>query len=90
MVPAAWHTVVVMVRGCSLPLFVVSCYTFFMPPLCPGCRSLTSEDSAFYPFCSERCRLVDLGAWLSADYRVPEDPQQSVPISVEGASPSDT
>ncbi|MYC26538.1 MAG: DNA gyrase inhibitor YacG [Nitrospira sp. SB0662_bin_26] len=61
-----------------------------MSPLCPGCRSLTSEDSAFYPFCSERCRLVDLGAWLNADYRVPEDSRQSVPISVEGAPSSDS
>jgi endogenous inhibitor of DNA gyrase (YacG/DUF329 family) len=25
----------------------------------------------FFPFCSERCRLIDLGAWLDADYRIP-------------------
>ena len=24
-----------------------------------------------YPFCSERCRLIDLGAWASGEYRVP-------------------
>jgi endogenous inhibitor of DNA gyrase (YacG/DUF329 family) len=25
------------------------------------------------PFCSERCKLADLGRWLSEDYRVPEE-----------------
>ena len=24
------------------------------------------------PFCSERCRMIDLGAWASEDYRVPD------------------
>lgn len=28
------------------------------------------------PFCSERCRLRDLGAWSAEDYRVPERPDQ--------------
>lgn len=28
-------------------------------------------DPAFRPFCSERCRMADLGRWLSEDYRVP-------------------
>ena len=26
------------------------------------------------PFCSERCKLADLGRWLTGDYRVAEDP----------------
>ena len=26
--------------------------------------------SRFYPFCSRRCKLIDLGAWLNADYKV--------------------
>ena len=29
------------------------------------------------PFCSERCQLVDLGRWLSEEYRVPEEPDGS-------------
>lgn len=29
-----------------------------------------------YPFCSERCRLIDLGRWLNEDYRVPTDERQ--------------
>ncbi|UCF17394.1 MAG: DNA gyrase inhibitor YacG, partial [Phycisphaerales bacterium] len=24
----------------------------------------------FFPFCCERCKLLDLGAWLNADYRI--------------------
>jgi endogenous inhibitor of DNA gyrase (YacG/DUF329 family) len=31
-------------------------------------------DPAWRPFCSERCRLADLGKWLSGDYRVAGDP----------------
>jgi endogenous inhibitor of DNA gyrase (YacG/DUF329 family) len=27
---------------------------------------------AWRPFCSERCKLADLGRWLSEDYRVPD------------------
>jgi endogenous inhibitor of DNA gyrase (YacG/DUF329 family) len=26
-----------------------------------------------YPFCSRRCRLIDLGRWLKEDYRLPAD-----------------
>jgi len=31
--------------------------------------------SAFRPFCSERCRNIDLGAWAAEEYRVPEQEQ---------------
>jgi hypothetical protein len=40
------------------------------PILCPTCKKpveLTAED---FPFCSDRCRLLDLGAWASGAYRV--------------------
>ncbi|MBN2136951.1 MAG: DNA gyrase inhibitor YacG [Sedimentisphaerales bacterium] len=29
------------------------------------------------PFCSERCKLIDLGAWLDSNYRIAATPQQS-------------
>jgi endogenous inhibitor of DNA gyrase (YacG/DUF329 family) len=33
---------------------------------CPTCkRELVWEQAPYRPFCSERCRLIDLGAWLS-------------------------
>jgi uncharacterized protein len=40
---------------------------------CPACRQPTvfSPDNRWRPFCSERCRGVDLGAWATEAYRVP-------------------
>ena len=39
---------------------------------CPTCKkpSAFSEGNRWRPFCSERCRNADLGAWASEDYRV--------------------
>ncbi|MGH9371690.1 MAG: DNA gyrase inhibitor YacG [Vicinamibacterales bacterium] len=36
-------------------------------------------DPRWRPFCSERCKLADLGRWLSEDYRVPDEPDASPP-----------
>lgn len=40
---------------------------------CPTCGRKTpwSTDNRWRPFCSERCRLIDLGEWLSEDKRIP-------------------
>ena len=39
---------------------------------CPTCRAEVEwEGNAFRPFCSERCRLLDLGAWAEGRYRIP-------------------
>ena len=40
---------------------------------CPTCgRSIEwSDQSPFRPFCSERCRVIDLGAWLSEKHAIP-------------------
>jgi uncharacterized protein len=39
---------------------------------CPTCRRELEWDAAPYrPFCSERCRLIDLGAWLSEQRAIP-------------------
>jgi len=38
-------------------------------PACPTCGKAESADSR--PFCSERCRDVDLNRWLSGAYAVP-------------------
>ena len=38
---------------------------------CPVCKKETTWiDNPFRPFCSERCRLIDLGKWASGDYRI--------------------
>jgi hypothetical protein len=41
---------------------------------CPTCGKSVPwvSGSAFRPFCSERCRNIDLGAWAAEEYRVPE------------------
>jgi endogenous inhibitor of DNA gyrase (YacG/DUF329 family) len=40
---------------------------------CPICRKPTdSEGDRHFPFCSERCRLGDLGAWASGKYVISE------------------
>jgi endogenous inhibitor of DNA gyrase (YacG/DUF329 family) len=39
---------------------------------CPRCGKETDTvDNPFRPFCSERCKMVDLGNWLSGSYRIP-------------------
>jgi len=39
---------------------------------CPQCGTqLPWEGNRYRPFCSERCRLVDLGAWLDEKYTIP-------------------
>ncbi|MBL0926785.1 MAG: DNA gyrase inhibitor YacG [Phycisphaerales bacterium] len=40
------------------------------PPRCPTCRGDTDEGRPTFPFCSERCRLADLGRWMAGDYRI--------------------
>ena len=40
---------------------------------CPMCKTpVDSESNREFPFCSERCRLLDLGAWSSEKYVVSE------------------
>ncbi len=41
---------------------------------CPQCKELSeySTENKYRPFCSERCKLIDLGQWASENYRIPE------------------
>jgi endogenous inhibitor of DNA gyrase (YacG/DUF329 family) len=39
---------------------------------CPNCKKkFNYYSSVFRPFCSEKCRLIDLGQWLNESYTVP-------------------
>lgn len=39
---------------------------------CPYCKKkFNYHESKFRPFCSEKCRLIDLGQWLNESYTVP-------------------
>jgi endogenous inhibitor of DNA gyrase (YacG/DUF329 family) len=41
---------------------------------CPQCGADAPwEGNPSRPFCSERCRLIDLGAWVSEEYRIPAE-----------------
>jgi len=53
---------------------------------CPRCGKSVewNAENAYRPFCSERCKLIDFGAWAAEEYRVPvaqedNDPDSSVP-----------
>ena len=43
---------------------------------CPQCKKLTQwrSDNPWRPFCSERCKLIDLGDWASERHAIPGDP----------------
>lgn len=42
---------------------------------CPTCqREIDWSQSPFRPFCSERCKLIDLGAWLTEKHAIPGEP----------------
>lgn len=43
---------------------------------CPICKNTVQEKSdpnqrSYFPFCSERCKLIDLGRWLDGKYQIP-------------------
>jgi uncharacterized protein len=51
-----------------------------MKAKCPICKKPVShpkgkDKAPWFPFCCERCKLIDLGKWLDADYRVPVEPE---------------
>lgn len=43
---------------------------------CPRCgrHAAYSPENPWRPFCSERCKMIDLGAWASETHRVPGEP----------------
>ena len=46
------------------------------PVRCPTCggQSVYGPTNPYRPFCSERCKSMDFGAWASENFRVPEAP----------------
>jgi hypothetical protein len=48
--------------------------------LCPGCGKYSeySAGNPWRPFCSERCKMIDLGLWANEGYRIPEAPQEKL------------
>ncbi len=63
---------------------------------CPICQKPAKAGDEHFPFCSRRCRLIDLGAWADGRYRIcrpltaadadPEDLEDGPP-GPDGATP---
>ncbi len=55
---------------------------------CPRCGTPVewSPEARFRPFCSERCKMTDLGAWATEKFRIPEEKNdmEEVPDGDEG------
>ena len=53
---------------------------------CPTCHTLVVRGNENFPFCSDRCRLIDLGKWASSGYVISTpitDPEQLENIAEE-------
>jgi uncharacterized protein len=56
---------------------------------CPTCggESVYAPENPYRPFCSERCKNVDLGAWATEGYRVPAPPSTADENGEEPSTP---
>jgi endogenous inhibitor of DNA gyrase (YacG/DUF329 family) len=54
---------------------------------CPTCgKSVAwSEKNPWRPFCSERCKLIDLGEWANESHRIPGPPHRPLPDEEDGS-----
>ncbi|UCD27382.1 MAG: DNA gyrase inhibitor YacG [Planctomycetota bacterium] len=59
-------------------------------PICQHQVTYPSEEKAIYlPFCSKRCKLIDLGRWLNEEYRIIEELPHSDALMRQEKSPKD-
>jgi endogenous inhibitor of DNA gyrase (YacG/DUF329 family) len=54
---------------------------------CPICKKDVTPESDFYPFCSERCKIIDLGNWASEKYVISTPVQPEEFGEEEGQAP---
>ena len=55
---------------------------------CPICKKAVKSTDSDFPFCSDRCRLIDLGKWSSGAYRV-SSPVNDADESIRESNPED-
>jgi endogenous inhibitor of DNA gyrase (YacG/DUF329 family) len=58
---------------------------------CPTCSELVAFDGEDFPFCSDRCRKIDLGKWASGVYKISSpilDPEVLEDLGVFGGGQS--
>jgi endogenous inhibitor of DNA gyrase (YacG/DUF329 family) len=58
---------------------------------CPVCKkeALPRAANPAYPFCSKRCRLIDLGKWLGEEYKVPDKQAEETEDELPTQTPPD-
>ncbi|MBA2413468.1 MAG: DNA gyrase inhibitor YacG [Burkholderiaceae bacterium] len=58
-----------------------------MNVFCPTCGAKVtwSRESKFRPFCSERCKMIDLGGWASDGYSIGDSEPNDVDISADSS-----
>jgi endogenous inhibitor of DNA gyrase (YacG/DUF329 family) len=56
---------------------------------CPTCKNPVKSKDAEFPFCSERCRTIDLGKWASGAYVI-SSPVQDTSESMSGGLPDNS
>ncbi len=47
---------------------------------CPICKTPVELKGPYMPFCSDRCRLIDLGKWSDEEYRIPVMSERDVQV----------
>jgi endogenous inhibitor of DNA gyrase (YacG/DUF329 family) len=57
---------------------------------CPICKKLVRQKDAEFPFCSERCRLIDLGKWASGAYVISSPVQDADEGVAESSEPEES
>jgi len=55
---------------------------------CPICKKAVKSTDPEFPFCSERCRTIDLGKWASGGYVI-SSPVTDTEESIQDSSPDD-
>jgi endogenous inhibitor of DNA gyrase (YacG/DUF329 family) len=58
---------------------------------CPQCGQsvVWQQDQVWKPFCSERCKLIDLGDWASENHRIPDTSSKIDHVNIDEYNPSD-
>ena len=55
---------------------------------CPTCKKSVNKKGPDFPFCSDRCRLIDLGKWASGAYVI-SSPVTDIDDAIQDSSPLD-
>jgi endogenous inhibitor of DNA gyrase (YacG/DUF329 family) len=55
---------------------------------CPICKKVVKSGDTEFPFCSDRCRTIDLGKWASGAYVIPS-PGTDVEEQIRESTPED-